>query len=41
LEDEVRKATGNIIKRASACLESGGSLFEFRLKKKRASEPEV
>ena len=41
LEDKVRKATGNIVKRASACLESGGGLFEFRLKKKRGIEPEV
>ena len=40
LENEVRKGTGNIVKRASACLESGGGLFEFKLKKKRASEPE-
>jgi len=40
LENEVRKATGNIAKRARACLESGGDHFEFKLKKKRASEPE-
>ena len=38
--DEVRKATGNIVKRARACLESGGNHFEHKLKKKKAFEPE-
>ena len=34
-EEEVIKATRNILKRAKVCKEAGGGTFEFRLKKKQ------
>ena len=34
-EEEVIKATRNILKRAKVCKEAGGGAFEFRLKKKQ------
>ena len=34
-EEEVKKAVGNIVKRAECCLKAGGGAFKYKLKKKR------
>ena len=33
--EEVRKAVGNIVKRAESCIEAEGGAFEYKLKSKR------